>query len=122
MEVKYTRISAPSKIESFKLRIMIVAGVISLVFFISEVFAPANKGYGILYIALCITLVYMCLKYLHEWYHYFKISAPPVLMETGKYSVDIFTTFCAGEPYDMLERTLAGIASIRYPHTALVLR
>lgn len=118
MKIKYTRISSPSYSESVKLRIMIVIAAVCLYLFIKTIFIPDHGGYRLLYIPLCITLGYMCLKYLHEWYHYFNITAPPLFTETGNYSVDIFTTYCEGEPLDMLERTLEAMSLIRYPHTS----
>src|SRR5437763_5066097 len=117
MKVKYSRIRAPLKRESLKLRLIIITGIVAMVFFLSTFFNSGAKGYLPLYICLCITLLYTCFKYLHEWYHYFNISAPPVLHETEPYTVDILTTFCAGEPYDMLDATLKAISEIRYPHT-----
>ncbi|HEX2605923.1 MAG TPA: hypothetical protein VHK91_01040, partial [Flavisolibacter sp.] len=112
MKVHYTRIPAPSRKESIILRIMVVIGVGSLIYFMRQVFLPGHKGYPPLYIPLVFTLAYMCLKYLHEWYHYFNISAPPVLHETGQPAVDIFTTYCSGEPLSMLETTLKAISQL----------
>lgn len=117
MKVKYSRISAPLKKESEKLRLIIITGILAMFFFLYTFFDSGVKGYPPLYICLCITLFYTCFKYLHEWYHYLNISSPPVLHETENYTVDILTTFCAGEPYDMLEDTLKAISEIRYPHT-----
>jgi cellulose synthase (UDP-forming) len=53
---------------------------------------------------------------LYEWYHYWAIAVPPDLPITKQYTVDIFTTFCAGEPYEMIVETLTAIQAIRYPH------
>lgn len=118
MKIKYTRITSPSYWENVKLRIMIVTGIVFLFFFLKTLFVPGHGGYNLLFIPLCITLGYMGLKYLHEWYHYFNITAPPVIKEKGNYSVDVFTTYCNGEPLDMLEKTLIAISLIRYPHTS----
>ena len=63
-------------------------------------------------------MVYYALKYLHEWYHYFSISADVKPTTNKIYTVDILTTYCAGEPFDMLEQTLTAIQQITYPHTA----
>ncbi|MBO9572586.1 MAG: glycosyltransferase, partial [Chitinophagaceae bacterium] len=97
---------------------MIVIAVGCLYLFIKTIFVPDHGGHWLLYIPLSITLGYMCLKYLHEWYHYFNITAPSLLVETGSYSVDIFTTYCEGEPLAMLETTLEAMSLIRYPHTS----
>src|SRR5690242_12358266 len=63
-------------------------------------------------------MVYYSLKYLHEWYHYFSISSDNKPVGQKSYTVDILTTYCAGEPFDMLEQTLTAIQNISYPHTA----
>lgn len=65
-----------------------------------------------------ITMVFYCFKFLHEWYHYFSISADKKSTAGKIYTVDILTTYCAGEPLDMLEETLTAIQKITYPHTA----
>ncbi|UFH54450.1 glycosyltransferase [Spirosoma sp. KNUC1025] len=36
---------------------------------------------------------------------------------TKTWTVDILTTFCAGEPYEMIVKTLKAIQAINYPHT-----
>ncbi|HWJ26185.1 MAG TPA: hypothetical protein VNS32_06560, partial [Flavisolibacter sp.] len=65
MNVKYTRINAPLRKESIKLRLMIGTGVIAMIFFLYTLFTSGAGGFRPLYICLCITLFYMCLKYLH---------------------------------------------------------
>ncbi len=64
-----------------------------------------------------ITMGYYCFKYLHEWYHYFSISAPEKQVTDKIYTVDILTTYCAGEPFGMLLETLTAVQDITYPHT-----
>ncbi|MDB5021972.1 MAG: cellulose synthase [Pedobacter sp.] len=63
-----------------------------------------------------IAIVYNCFTVLHEWYHYFYITVPATPAEIQQYSVDIFTTFCAGEPHKMVTETLLAIKAITYPH------
>jgi cellulose synthase/poly-beta-1,6-N-acetylglucosamine synthase-like glycosyltransferase len=81
-------------------------------------FQKSQISYFPLYILLMITMLYYCFKYLHEWYHYFSISAEKIPIASKFYTVDILTTYCAGEPFDMLEQTLSAIQNIPYPHTA----
>ncbi len=61
-------------------------------------------------------IIFGCLRVLHEWYHYFYITVPPEPLLTKQFTVDIFTTFCAGEPYPMIVQTLEAIQAITYPH------
>lgn len=110
-------IQKPTTIERRTLRLMIIIGVIAIAFFLYTIFKTENIGYYPLYVLLMITMVYYCLKFLHEWYHYFSISANEKATTQKIYTVDILTTYCAGEPFDMLEQTLRAVQNISYPHT-----
>lgn len=112
----YKPVAAPTKKEQFTLRLMITLGLISMFFFLNNVFTLSLKGYGPLYWMLMATFVFTCLKILHEWLHYLFITLPKTPEKTQTYTVDIFTTFCAGEPYEMIEETLTAIQQITYPH------
>ena len=118
MTFKLNALKSPSAKERKVLRLMILIGVLSIIFFLYTMLQAENISYFPLYVLLIITLIYYCLKYLHEWYHYFSISANVKPVTTKTYTVDILTTFCAGEPFDMLEDTLTAIQNITYPHTA----
>ncbi len=116
MSYKVNAITPPSLKEKRALRLMIFIGIVAIAFFLYSVFKRSNISYLPLYILLMITLIFYCFKYLHEWYHYFSIAAPADIVSKKVYTVDIFTTFCAGEPLDMLEETLTAIQNITYPH------
>jgi cellulose synthase (UDP-forming) len=118
MDYKATPIQQPTRGEKRTLRLMILAGVFSMGFFLVTLLSTGHEDHGVLYVLLLITIFYYCLKYLHEWYHYFSISVPAKRTATRPWSVDILTTFCPGEPYEMLEKTLTAIQNISYPHTA----
>ncbi len=109
-------IKAPTKLHLFYLRTMILIGVFCMLFFIHSLLNKSVIGYQPLYWLLISTFVYTFFKILYEWYHYWAISVPPELPITKQYTVDIFTTFCAGEPYEMIVETLTAIQAIRYPH------
>lgn len=79
--------------------------------------APRNIGNAPLYWLLMAAVIFYCLKILHEWYHYFYISVPTRPAFTSRPTVDIFTTFCTGEPYEMIVETLTAVQAITYPHT-----
>jgi cellulose synthase/poly-beta-1,6-N-acetylglucosamine synthase-like glycosyltransferase len=109
-------IKAPTKMHLFYLRMMILIGVFCMFFFIHSLLRKSVVGYQPLYWLLISTFVYTFFKILYEWYHYWAISVPPNLPVTKLYTVDIFTTFCAGEPYEMIVETLTAIQGITYPH------
>ncbi len=118
MNFKAAPIQPPTKKEKIALRSMIFLGFFSAGFFLYNMFLSANIGYRPLYILLMITMVYYSLKYMHEWYHYFSISVTPKPEAKRRYTIDVFTTYCAGEPFDMLEQTLTAMQAMTYPHTS----
>ncbi|QKJ29376.1 glycosyltransferase [Mucilaginibacter mali] len=111
-------IKPPDKNQRRSLRLMILIGIGCMAFFAYYLLQPAARGYRPLYALLIITFAFTAAKVLYEWYHYWtiKIDTPP---PPGKaFTVDIFTTFCAGEPYEMIVETLEAIQAITYPHQA----
>lgn len=111
-------VKPPTRKQLIMLRLMIFSGLISMGFFLTSVLSESVRGYAPLYWMLVVTFVFTCLKVLHEWYHYLYITVPPTPPLTRTYTVDIFTTFCAGEPYGMIVETLTAIQAITYPHEA----
>ena len=109
-------IAQPTKKQLFHLRLMIVIGVCCMAFFMYRLFGDEVIGYRPLYYLLIITFVFTAGKILYEWYHYWSISIDPTPTPQKNYTVDIFTTFCAGEPYEMIVETLEAIQAITYPH------
>ncbi|GAB3940209.1 hypothetical protein GCM10028805_01620 [Spirosoma harenae] len=107
---------APSRKERFTFRLMIILGLVAMIFFMDQVVSVAVRGNKYLYALLLLTFAYNCLTILHEWIHYFCITVPKTPPISKVYTVDIFTTFCAGEPYSMIEETLTAIQAITYPH------
>ena len=108
-------VKAPSNKELYILRFMILAGLAAMGYLLYNLFNASIIDNPPLYWLLIIALLFTCLKILHEWYHYFYIIVPAASLKD--YTVDIFTTFCAGEPYEMMLETLTAIQTIKYPHT-----
>lgn len=110
-------VSTPSLPEQLTLRLMILLGTASMGYLLYCLFNRAQIGYAPFYWILMAGITFNCLRILHEWYHYFSIAIPPVPPQEHHFTVDIFTTFCPGEPYAMIVETLTAIQAIRYPHT-----
>lgn len=113
---KTITVKPPSGRELITLRLMIFLGVVSMWFFLDTMLSHAVRGNTVLYWMLVTTFVFGGLKILHEWAHYFYITVPKTPPQAKTYSVDIFTTFCAGEPIQMIEETLTALQAITYPH------
>ena len=105
----------PSRKELFKLRLMVVVGIVCMYLFVKEVLW-AGAEHMPLYVVLLVTMLYSCLRFLHEWIHYLFITVPAQPKREKIYTVDVFTTFVKGEPYQMIEETLIAIKAITYPH------
>lgn len=116
-KVRPIPIKPPSRQHKLTIRIMVLLGVLSMGFFYWEITKPEYVGYKPLYYPLIASIFYIGFRLLYEWYHYWDITVPeqPELKE--RLSVDVFTTFVPGEPYDMLLQTLEAIQAIEYPHT-----
>ncbi len=106
----------PEKKEVLCIRILSIIGVALTINFLWWFFSDNHIGHPVLYTLLSVALVFKLLRWNHEWFHYSHIAVPPKTKSEQKYTVDIFTTYCAGEPKDMLKRTLTAMVNIRHTH------
>lgn len=110
-------VKPPSPLERITLQLMIIIGIVSMGYFLYNLLLPEYVGFTLFYWVLIFAVIFNCLKILHEWYHYFFISVPKKPSGNRAFTVDIITTFCPGEPYEMIEETLTAIQAIRHHHT-----
>jgi hypothetical protein len=106
----------PSKKELLTLRLMIVIGLVSMLLFLFKLLQKSMIGFAPIYWIQMIVFIFICCKILYEWIHYLFITIPPTPPTKKIYTVDVFTTYCAEEPYEMIEETLYAIQAITYPH------
>jgi len=109
-------VKSPTKTQRYIMRGLIFIGVGSMIFFWTELLQSVHIGYPPLYWTLVFSLILLNWKMLHEWVYYFSISVPDTPEDPPSFTVDVLTTFVAGEPYEMIEETLIAIKNIRYPH------
>ncbi|GAB4411418.1 MAG: hypothetical protein OHK0039_16600 [Bacteroidia bacterium] len=114
--VSAPRIAPPSVREKVAMRFLILVGLASFVWFVQWFWGEDHVAYKPLYYLLAVSLGFRLLKSLHEWYHYAHMTVPVAPTSTRTWRVDMLTTFCAGEPYDMIERTLEAMVAVTYPH------
>lgn len=109
----------PTKQEKLGIRILIIMSLFAMTLFLIWFFDPGNRGVSWLYWMLTFALLFKMLRWLHEWYHYFAVSypEPPITINEINWSVDMLTTYCKGEPYDMVLNTLEAMIAVTYPHT-----
>src|SRR5271170_4198280 len=114
---KPVRIQPPSSRELWKLRALIVAATLSLIGLLIWLMSPLRIGDPVVYFGLTAAVVLRAVCWLFEWYNYWAISIPAAIRPRRKWTVDIFTTACPGEPTGMIVRTLKAMTAVRFPHT-----
>src|SRR3989344_6816753 len=106
----------PKKEDKWTMRFLIVCGVVCMLLFVIWFLDPAHIGFGFIYWPLTFALFFKLFKMLHEWYHYWHLTIPEKPILKTKFSADVLTTACPGEPRDMIIRTLHAMKAIKYPH------
>ncbi|MCC5938211.1 MAG: glycosyltransferase [Lunatimonas sp.] len=95
---------------------------VTLVVFILGFVLEVGIGNKVLYILLTISLIFKVIEVVFEWYHFSALTPrknlDPPPRPQRQYSVDMLTTACPGEPFDMIARSLKAMVAVRYPHTS----
>lgn len=107
----------PKRRELRTIRLMVLLGVLSIGHFLYWFFQPEYRGHALLFGLITIIFAYGILRNLYLWYHYVAIEIPETPPLERPFTVDIFTTYFPGEPYEMTLATLEAIQLIHYPHT-----
>jgi cellulose synthase (UDP-forming) len=112
------RVAPPLKKHVATVRILIGLGLASMGAFLYWFIDADHVGYKPVFVLLTFALAFKLLKMLHEWYHYWSPSVPAAPPVTRRWTVDVLTTACPGEPREMIIRTLRAMQAISYPHTS----
>jgi cellulose synthase/poly-beta-1,6-N-acetylglucosamine synthase-like glycosyltransferase len=112
----FRKIPAPTREERWIIRGLVFLGVIAMALFVWWFADPAHIGNKPLYVMLTFAVGFRFLRLLHEWYHYLGVSVPEMPVSTRQWKVDMVTTFCPGEPYEMIIETLRAMKAVTYPH------
>jgi cellulose synthase (UDP-forming) len=110
----------PQKSENILGKLLIILGLISSIIFLVWLINPDFAGYRPLYYILIFTFIYKVIRLYYEWGLCFHLSITPKPKITREWNVDVLTTFCAGEPKDMVINTLNAIQKITYPHNSFL--
>jgi hypothetical protein len=98
------------------IKILVVVALFTLSVFLYGFIKEVGIGHPVLFVLLTTALGFKILKALFEWYHYAGLKPRKLEKqlkdEIGCKSVDIFTTACPGEPYEMFEETLKAMVAI----------
>ncbi|MBA3970855.1 MAG: glycosyltransferase, partial [Bacteroidetes bacterium] len=112
------KISKIKKNDIWVIRLLILGGLALMGLFVWWFIKPDHVGYEPIFWLLTSALLFKLVKMIHEWYHYWDLSIPVAPKSTKKFTVDVLTTACPGEPQEMIIRTLRAMKAIRYPHTS----
>ncbi|OMP29815.1 hypothetical protein BKM32_16105 [Mangrovimonas sp. DI 80] len=110
------QIKAPNKKDKRNLRILIVLGCISILNFLYWFFKPDLVENRLLFVLLTCVILFDVFRIIYIWYHYWDLSIPEKPKLTKTFSIDVFTTYCPGEPIEMVEKTLLAISDMEVPH------
>lgn len=116
--IKDNFVKAPSAQEKITLRIMILLGLLSFAYFLNWFLNPDLIVNQFLFWILIVSIVFESIKTIYIWYHYWDISLPEKPQDAQNFTVDVFTTYFPGEPYEMVKESLLAIQRIKYPHTS----
>lgn len=109
--------TGPAKKEKIILRLLILIGLLSIVNFFYWFLKPEHAGNRFLFWLLVGPIIFDTFRIIYIWYHYWDISSPQKPHSSKQFSVDVFTTYFPGEPYEMVIQTLLAIKKMKYPHT-----
>jgi cellulose synthase (UDP-forming) len=102
------------------IKILVTIALLSLLVFLYGFIKEVGVGNPLLFGLLTTALGFKILKALFEWYHYAGLKPRKVenqnKIQKELKTVDIFTTACPGEPYEMFEQTLKAMVAVTYPH------
>lgn len=111
------RVSHTHRRHIWTIRLLITFGLCVLTIYLLWLFQPRHQGEPrIFFWIFAGVFVFKALQWLYEWFAYFFIRFTPPLSAPAGLSVDVLTSYCPGEPKDMIYRTLKSITQITYPH------
>lgn len=116
MHWKSVRNNAPTTFERYWGKILIIAGLLSSLYFWSWLLQPQFAGYMPLYIVVIAAFMYKIFIRYIEWFFCFDLEITPKPEQKKIWTADVLTTYCAGEPKQMLYDTLEAVLNITYPH------
>ncbi len=99
-----------------QVRFLVLLGVGSAAAFLGWYATEVRPGDGWVYWPLTLVIAYKIGICLYEWYLYWAIRPAAPAPRTYGPTVDVFTTWCPGEPRDMLVRSLKAMVAMRHAH------
>lgn len=102
------------------IKLLVGIAFLALLIFLYGFIKEVGIGNQVLFGLLTTALIFKILKALFEWYHFAGLKQRKLVneikVEQDFKTVDMFTTACPGEPYDMFVVTLKAMVAVTYPH------
>jgi cellulose synthase (UDP-forming) len=117
-DFRLIRVFPPNSREVAWKTTLILLGIVFSLDFLIWLTDPRLVGDRLLYTLLLLTFVYFIARIYLEWYFTLRISSPVAPVRTREWKVDVLTTYCEGEPREMVINTLKAIKKLKFPHTA----
>ena len=118
--LNFPYVSSPLKRDVYLVRLLIILGLLLTSSFLFWLLNNGQSDSVILFTLFFSAFCFRIIKWWQEWYHYWSPTVPDLKVSGTLYTVDVFTTYCKGEPKDMIIKTLSAILNIRYPHNTFL--
>ena len=99
------------------MRTIVALGLLAIAAFLFWFFSEDRIGSPWLYWSLTAVLMVKLTMTVHEWICYLGVRPQAAAPPSPPRSVDVLTTWCPGEPREMVVATLKSIQRMRLPHT-----
>ena len=114
------RVATPPARAIWSVRLLIVMALVQLALFSRWFLQPEHRGDPLPFYLLTAALAFKIFRWVHVWYQYWSVQELPPRRSRRTWTVDVFTTACPGEPYDMIERTLRAMVRMRGAHRSFL--
>ena len=114
---KPVRPPAPSRATVWQVRLLALLGAAGVALLFRWLLMPEIRGEAWFFWPVFASMLYRALWWIVEWLNYIRPKFEAHVEPARKWTVDVLTTACPGEPRGMILRTLLAMKAIRYPHT-----
>ena len=115
------RIARIASHDVWQMRVLVSAGLLAVAAFFGFLLLGAKIGEPWLYWPVVVVFGFFSLLSLYEWFCYLGVKPKKFNPRSKRnWIVDVLTTWCPGEPKDMVVATLKSIQRMPYPHSTFL--
>ena len=101
--------------------VLVTVGFETILYFADWWLEPHHRKNMVFFVFLTFAVMWGPFRALYNWFNVLFIRGGPGGSAPEGLKVDVYTTAMPGEPYEMFEKSLTAIASLRYPHESYLL-